>query len=74
MCVSTVNLTRFRPMDEADRADRVLMLTSSTQAPKGTGAEHKALLDTQTLLGRKSKAMTDKYNDDRGKDWKVLAV
>ncbi len=29
-------------------------------------------LDTQKLLGHKSKKMTDKYNDDRGKDWVVV--
>lgn len=29
-------------------------------------------LDTQKLLGHKSKKMTDKYNDDRGKDWLVV--
>lgn len=28
-------------------------------------------IDTQKLLGHKSKKMTDKYNDDRGKDWLV---
>ncbi|XTZ40267.1 phage integrase Arm DNA-binding domain-containing protein [Salmonella enterica] len=31
-------------------------------------------IDTQTLLGHSSKTMTDKYNDDRGKEWKKLAV
>lgn len=31
-------------------------------------------IDTQTLLGHKSRSMTDKYNDDRGKEWKVVAV
>lgn len=29
-------------------------------------------LDTQKLLGHKSKKMTDKYNDDRGKDWLLV--
>ncbi|EPZ4752434.1 TPA: phage integrase Arm DNA-binding domain-containing protein [Klebsiella quasipneumoniae subsp. similipneumoniae] len=29
-------------------------------------------LDTQKLLGHKSKKMTDKYNDDRGKDWLIV--
>lgn len=29
-------------------------------------------IDTQTLLGHKSQSMTDKYNDDRGKEWKVV--
>ncbi|EMO1985140.1 TPA: phage integrase Arm DNA-binding domain-containing protein [Citrobacter freundii] len=31
-------------------------------------------LDTQKLLGHKSRKMTDKYNDDRGKDWVVVGV
>ncbi|WP_346775673.1 hypothetical protein [Erwinia sp. JH02] len=31
-------------------------------------------IDTQTLLGHKSRSMTDKYNDDRGKEWTVVAV
>lgn len=29
-------------------------------------------LDTQKLLGHKSRKMTDRYNDDRGKDWMVM--
>lgn len=29
-------------------------------------------LDTQKLLGHKSRKMTDKYNDDRGKDWVIV--
>lgn len=31
-------------------------------------------IDTQTLLGHRSSKMTDKYNDDRGKEWKMVAV
>ncbi|MDE9483147.1 phage integrase Arm DNA-binding domain-containing protein [Xenorhabdus bovienii] len=31
-------------------------------------------VDTKTLLGHKNQSMTDKYHDDRGKDWTVLAV
>lgn len=31
-------------------------------------------IDTQKLLGHKSQKMTDKYNDDRRKDWMVIAV
>jgi len=31
-------------------------------------------LETQKLLGHKSQKMTDKYNDDRGKNWMVIAV
>lgn len=31
-------------------------------------------IDTQKLLGHKSKKMTDKYNDDRGKDWMIVAI
>jgi len=31
-------------------------------------------IDTQKLLGHKSQMMTDRYNDDRGKDWVVLAI
>ena len=31
-------------------------------------------IDTQKLLGHKSRKMTDKYNDDRGKDWIVVEV
>lgn len=29
-------------------------------------------IDTQKLLGHKSRKMTDKYNDDRGKEWVVI--
>lgn len=29
-------------------------------------------LDTQKLLGHKSRKMTDRYNDDRGKDWVIV--
>ena len=29
-------------------------------------------IDTQKLLGHKSRKQTDKYNDDRGKDWVVI--
>lgn len=29
-------------------------------------------INTQKLLGHKSRKMTDKYNDDRGKDWLVI--
>jgi len=29
-------------------------------------------IDTQKLLGHKSRRMTDKYNDDRGKEWMVI--
>lgn len=31
-------------------------------------------VDTQKLLGHKSKKMTDKYNDDRGKDWVIVSI
>lgn len=31
-------------------------------------------LDTQKLLGHKSRKMTDKYNDDRGKDWTIVST
>jgi integrase len=31
-------------------------------------------LNTQSLLGHKNQVQTDKYNDDRGKDWVVIAV
>ncbi|WP_369788520.1 phage integrase Arm DNA-binding domain-containing protein [Rouxiella sp. WC2420] len=31
-------------------------------------------IDTQKLLGHKNQQMTDRYNDDRGKDWVVLAI
>jgi len=31
-------------------------------------------IDAQKLLGHKNQAMTDRYNDDRGKDWIVLAI
>lgn len=31
-------------------------------------------MDTQRLLGHKNQTQTDKYNDDRGKDWLVVAV
>lgn len=29
---------------------------------------------TKTLLGHKSQAMTDKYHDDRGKNWQVQVI
>jgi integrase len=31
-------------------------------------------VDTQTLLGHKNSKMTEQYNDDRGKEWKEVAV
>lgn len=31
-------------------------------------------INTQALLGHKSGQMTEKYNDDRGKEWKEVAV
>jgi integrase len=31
-------------------------------------------IDTKQLLGHKNQQMTDKYNDDRGRDWTVVAV
>ncbi|HEN3623243.1 TPA: phage integrase Arm DNA-binding domain-containing protein [Yersinia enterocolitica] len=31
-------------------------------------------IDTKSLLGHKNQAMTDKYNDDRGKEWITIAV
>lgn len=31
-------------------------------------------INTQHLLGHKNQAQTDKYNDDRGKEWLVIAV
>ncbi|MGQ6548267.1 phage integrase Arm DNA-binding domain-containing protein [Serratia fonticola] len=31
-------------------------------------------IDTMSLLGHKNQQMTDKYNDDRGKNWTVIAV
>ena len=31
-------------------------------------------LNTQQLLGHKNQVQTDKYNDDRGKEWIVIAV
>ncbi|CCP02947.1 Integrase [Erwinia amylovora Ea644] len=31
-------------------------------------------INTQNLLGHKNQIQTDKYNDDRGKDWIVMAV
>lgn len=30
-------------------------------------------VDTQKLLGHKSRKMTDRYNDDRGKDWVIVS-
>lgn len=29
-------------------------------------------INTKKLLGHRSSKMTDKYNDDRGKDWVVI--
>lgn len=31
-------------------------------------------IDTQRLLGHKNQSQTDKYHDDRGKEWTVIAV
>ncbi|MFP7327449.1 phage integrase Arm DNA-binding domain-containing protein [Serratia marcescens] len=31
-------------------------------------------IDTKLLLGHKNQQMTDKYNDDRGREWTVIAV
>ena len=30
-------------------------------------------IDTQKLLGHKTTKMTDRYNDDRGKEWIVVS-
>lgn len=31
-------------------------------------------IDTKKLLGHKSQQQTDRYNDDRGKDWTTIAI
>ncbi|MBT1617542.1 hypothetical protein, partial [Klebsiella pneumoniae] len=31
-------------------------------------------LDTQKLLGHKSRKMADRYNDDGGKDWIIVDI
>ncbi|EMH0061428.1 tyrosine-type recombinase/integrase [Providencia rettgeri] len=31
-------------------------------------------INTKDLLGHKSQKMTDKYNDDRGKEWQIIAI
>lgn len=31
-------------------------------------------IDTKSLLGHKNQKMTDKYNDDRGRNWTVITV
>lgn len=31
-------------------------------------------INTQKLLGHKSQKMTNKYNDDRGKEWQIIAI
>lgn len=31
-------------------------------------------INTQKLLGHKTQKQTDRYNDDRGKDWTIIAV
>lgn len=31
-------------------------------------------LDTQSLLGHKSRKMTDHYHDDRGREWKIISA
>ncbi len=31
-------------------------------------------INTQKLLGHKTQKMTDKYHDDRGKEWQIIAV
>ncbi len=31
-------------------------------------------LETQKLPGHKTQRMTDKYNDDRGKEWTVITL
>lgn len=31
-------------------------------------------INTQKLLGHKSEKMTDKYHDDRGKEWQIIAL
>ncbi|GAA0500293.1 hypothetical protein GCM10009414_07170 [Tatumella terrea] len=31
-------------------------------------------IDTKNLLGHKSQQQTDKYHDDRGKDWITIAI
>jgi integrase len=31
-------------------------------------------IDTQELLGHRSRAMTEKYHDDRGREWRVVGI
>lgn len=31
-------------------------------------------IDTQKLLGHRTQIMTDKYNDDRGKEWQIVVI
>ncbi|WP_275074784.1 phage integrase Arm DNA-binding domain-containing protein [Providencia rettgeri] len=31
-------------------------------------------IDTQKLLGHQNQKMTDKYNDDRGKEWQIVVI
>ncbi|SFO09291.1 hypothetical protein SAMN05421579_1637 [Xenorhabdus japonica] len=68
--------------------DNLLMCTGTTSGisefplPRMTAGLAKITLMTRArapitvdpLLGHKSQAMTDKYHDDRGKDWTIFAV
>lgn len=31
-------------------------------------------IDTRKLLGHRSQQQTDRYNDDRGKDWTIIEI
>jgi len=31
-------------------------------------------IDDKRLLGHKNQVQTDKYNDDRGKEWLIVAI
>jgi len=69
----TTNFSRARDKAEIDWGDG----TPATFHEQRSLSErlYKAQgIDTKSLLGHKSQKQTDRYHDDRGKDWITVAV
>lgn len=69
----TTNFTKARNKAEIDWGDG----TPATFHEQRSLAERlykEQGIDTRKLLGHKSQKQTDRYNDDRGKDWTTVAL
>ena len=69
----TMNFSKARDKAEIDWGDG----TPATFHEQRSLAERlykEQGIDTRKLLGHKSQRQTDRYNDDRGKDWSILTL